>query len=74
MAAVALSREIFDEVVDLSPEQQQQVLGFVRSLKVPVGTAGRSLHRFAGAIDPGELKQISDAIEEGCERISADEW
>ena len=72
--AATLSREILDEVVDLSPEQQQQVLGFVRSLKVPVGTPGKSLLHFAGTIDPGELKQISDAIEEGCERVSADEW
>jgi len=74
MTAATLPREILDEVAELSPEQQRRVLGFVRSLKAPAGTAGKSLLGFAGMIDRADLKQMSEAIEEGCERISADEW
>ena len=68
------SREILSELTSLNPDQQHEVLGFVRSLKLPAGAAGTSLLRFAGVIDRADLKEISDAIEEGCERISPDGW
>ena len=71
--AVPSTREICDELLTLSLEQQQQVLRFVRSLKLPAGTEGRSLLRFAGWIDPTDLKEMEAAIKEGCERVG-DEW
>ena len=70
---VPTSREIMDELFSLSLEQQHQVLRFVRSLKLPAGTEGRSLLRFAGCINPTDLKEMEAAIEDGCERVG-DEW
>lgn len=71
MGVMTLTREILEEIVHLSLERQQQVLEFVRTLKVPAGTVGQSLLRFAGTIDPADVKQMSEAIEEGCDTRSA---
>jgi hypothetical protein len=32
------------------------------------------LLKFAGILSPEEAKAMMDAIEEGCERIDANEW
>jgi hypothetical protein len=74
MSTETLSREILAEVSNLDAEQQRRVLGFVRSLKLPSGTSGKSLLRFAGIFDATDLKQIADAIDAGCEGIASDEW
>jgi len=60
----------------LPVEQQRQVLEFARTLAAPTrqGTRGSDLLRFAGTIDESDLEAITQAIEEGCERIDADEW
>jgi len=63
MAVPTLSREIVDEVTSLDPEQQRQVLGYVRSLKRPGGAEGKTLLRFAGTIDRQDLQQMSNAID-----------
>lgn len=38
------------------------------------GTPGTSLLHFAGTIDPAEIEVITQAINEGCEQVRADEW
>jgi hypothetical protein len=40
----------------------------------PRGTPGRELLKFAGILSPEEAKEMTDAIEEGCERIDPNEW
>ena len=69
----SLQRKINDHLSRLKPEQQQQVLDFVEKI-APEGISGKALLPFAGTIDAEDLALMSKAIEEACERISADEW
>ena len=75
MTTQTVTTKIVDALHDLSLEKQREVLAFTRSLKArPAGVKGASLLSFAGSIDAAELAQMQAAIEEGCERIDADEW
>jgi hypothetical protein len=38
------------------------------------GVAGADLLRFAGTIDSTDLEQMKTAIDEGCERVEANDW
>ncbi len=75
MATQNVTAQIVDELNELPLEQQREVLAFARSLiSQSKGVKGASLLGFAGSISPEELAQMQQAIEEGCERIDADEW
>ena len=52
------------------------MLEFTRALAVstPHGVPGRQLLRFAGAISLDDVQLMREAIEQGCERVDADEW
>jgi hypothetical protein len=68
-------REQIIEQVDLLDEpQRRQLLDFVRRLKAPAGTPGRSLLRFAGSVDLADLEPMSRAIQEGCEKVDPNAW
>jgi len=62
--------------------QQRQVLEFARILATPpsqgvhgsTGVRGSTLLQFAGTIDEFDLEAMSRAIEDGCEKVDADEW
>ena len=70
-----LQEELLSEMARLSPEEQQRVVAFAKSLAAgPTGKASQDVVRFAGAIDPDDLKQMAAIIEEGCERINESEW
>jgi hypothetical protein len=55
------------QLASLSPELQRRVLDFAKSLSLK-GVEGRSLLRFKGLIPADDLKMMSAAIEEGCEK------
>ncbi|MGE0373809.1 MAG: hypothetical protein AB7I48_12730 [Planctomycetaceae bacterium] len=75
MVDAAIEHELSRCLGRLPVEQQRQVLQFAQTLTPPVkGVRGLDLLRFAGAINGSDLKAMSQAIEEGCERIDADEW
>ena len=76
MTAQALESEIREQLDQLPPEQQQQVLAFARSLVAAQiqGVPGTDLLRFAGVIDADDLSIMRQAIEEGCEKIDRNEW
>lgn len=38
------------------------------------GVQGSSLITFAGCITPDDLNVISQAVEDGCERVDTHEW
>ncbi|REJ85166.1 MAG: hypothetical protein DWQ45_19495 [Planctomycetota bacterium] len=60
----------------LPVEKQRQVLEFARTLATapPHGVPGSNLLRFAGAINESDLNAMSQAIQDGCERVDVDEW
>jgi hypothetical protein len=66
--------EIIDQVARLDVPEQQKVLDFARRLTVPAGTPGRDLMPFAGSIEPADLDAMSQAIQEGCEKIEPNGW
>ena len=55
-----------DEPVDLP--RNTRLLIHVQN-ELPEGTPGATLLKIAGSIDPQDLKRMSDAIEQDCERI-----
>jgi hypothetical protein len=76
MVDATIANELPACLGQLPVEQQRQVLEFAKTLTPPPaqGVDGASLLRFAGRIEEADLAAMSQAIEEGCERIDADEW
>lgn len=71
---MTLEQEILEQISRLTGQQKQRVLDFVRTLNRPSGESGhlfieRTKHVH---IDPAELYEITQAIEEGCEQIEDD--
>ncbi len=71
-----IKEEILARLDKLPFEQQRRVLDFAQALVVtlPKGVPGESLMRFAGVLDAKTLKEMEEAIEEGCEQIDKNEW
>ncbi len=76
MVDATIERELSTCLGRLPVERQRQVLEFARTLAAPPlqGVRGSTLLQFAGTIDESDLEAMSQAIEDGCERIDADEW
>lgn len=75
MSDITIEKAILEEVHHLATDHQKKVLDYARSLSKTVlkGVPGKDLLHFAGTIDKDDLKKISQAIDEGCESINADE-
>jgi len=70
-----LSTQIGAEIHELTPDAQQRVLEFVRSLKhLGSGMSVDTLKKHIGSIQPDEGRAMRDAIEAGCEQVNMDEW
>jgi hypothetical protein len=76
MIAQTLESEIREQLDQLPPRQQRQVLEFARSLVATQirGVPGKDLLHFAGSIDAEDLNAMKQAIDEGCEKIDLNEW
>ncbi len=76
MISSVLERELHQQLEHLPFGQQRQVLDFARALASARtrGVAGQKLLQFAGSIELGDLKVISQAIAEDCEKVNAHEW
>jgi hypothetical protein len=72
----SFEKEIAAQLHKLTPDQQQRVLAFVEALAQtkPSGVPGSKLLRFAGAIEPDDLRVIEQVILEGYEQINLNEW
>jgi hypothetical protein len=72
----AVERELQRRLSRLGPVEKARVLEYTRSLDEPrqQGTPGAALLRFAGSIPAESLREMADAIEEGCERVDPDGW
>lgn len=71
-----IKQEILKRLDQLPPQLQRQVLEFSQglALSVPKGGPGVDLLRFAGVLGDEDAKAITEAIEEGCERVDSNEW
>ena len=76
MERSTLVRELHNHIRALSPGQQRQLLDFAEGLANAEcrGVPGNTLLRFAGAIEPSDLSDMAQAVEEHCERVDRDEW
>ena len=76
MVDATIEQEICACLSQLPAERQRQVLEFARTLATRriQGVRGTTLLQFAGSIDESDLETMSQAIEDGCERVDADEW
>ena len=63
------------ELGELSPDAQQCVLDYVRSLRrLGSGMSIDTLQKYIGTISPDEGRAMREAIEAGCEQVNMDEW
>lgn len=70
MIEAALEQQILDMVSRLGPEQQQQVLQYIREIAAPRGVPAAKLFEAArGLFDPQDIDEMARAIEEDCEKI-----
>ncbi len=61
--------EIIEQIERLDDRERRQVLEFTRRLASSPAVPGRDLLRFAGSIPPSELEAMTQAIQEGCEKV-----
>lgn len=68
--------QVIEQLKGLPYELQWRVFEFTRALAMsaPHGIAGHHLVRFAGLIPHDDLQRMQLAIEQGCERVDANEW
>jgi hypothetical protein len=70
--SMSIVESIALEIQKLTPQQQESVLLYARSMtqRLPKGARLADLMQFAGTIPTEELRQMQDAIEEACERVT----
>lgn len=76
MVEATVKEQILSDLERLSPEMQARAAQLVHGLveAAPNGIPGRDLLRFAGAIDAESVREMEEAIEDGCERIDPEAW
>ena len=77
MSSAQIREEINREVALLPHGKEQQVLEFVRFLRVskPMATIhGSTLRDLRGVLSSDQAQEMMEAIEEGCEQIDEESW
>ena len=76
MVLPAIKEQILSDLDRLSPQQQERAAELVHGLisPLPRGASIEDLMSLAGSLDDESAWEMKAAIEEGCERIDADEW
>ena len=71
-----IENELHEQFTRLPFEHQQQVLEYVRALALQHsrGVTGESLLKFAGTITADDLALMASQINDGCEKVDANEW
>jgi len=72
----SITKQILNQISGLPVSRQKQVLEFVLGLKgkLPRGVPGKELVVFAGSIPPEDVRVMSKAIEEACEKVDVNAW
>lgn len=76
MTPKAFESEFLKGLDLLSKEQQHKVISYIRALlkKADNNNNQHDLLQFAGSFNSKDVKEISSAIEAGCENIDKNEW
>ncbi len=76
MAQPDVKEQILNDLDHLSPDQQRRAAELVHSLVTPLpkGATIDDLLSVAGILDDQAALEMTQAIEEGCERVDPDEW
>ncbi|GAB1444419.1 MAG: hypothetical protein KF860_14175 [Cyclobacteriaceae bacterium] len=75
MASKTFESEFLKGLDLLSKEQQGKVISYIKALLKRTNSGQHSgLLQFAGSLNPKDVKEISSAIEAGCENIDKNEW
>ena len=76
MVLPVIKEQILNDLDQLSPEMQRRAADFVHRLvsPLPKGASGRDLLRFAGTLDDQSAREMTEAIEQGCERVDVNAW
>jgi len=73
MTVTSIKEDLIAQIDKLPYDLQLRVLDYVKTL-IPTGVEGNSLLKFEGAIPPDDLRLMSKAIEENCEKVDTSEW
>lgn len=77
MQQLSLENQIINEVGVLPINLQRKVLEFIKILRepfMPEGIPGEKMMKYAGIMTEEEADELSQIIEDGCERIDYNEW
>ncbi|MGA2630696.1 MAG: hypothetical protein ABSG54_10835 [Terriglobia bacterium] len=71
-----IREELLVALDNLPEEAQRRVAEYARTLtaRQSPGFATNALLRLAGSIEALDLKQMDEAIQEGCEKVDVDGW
>ena len=74
--STSINADFGSDFAQLTPEQQHQVLQFLRQLKLqqPKDQRRQAILALAGSIPADDIELMKEAIEEGCERVNPDGW
>ena len=64
--------EIIRNIHLLEKSLQKSVLSYIKSLLK--GSDNKNLLKFAGTFNPEDIKEMEEAIGQGCENIDRNEW
>lgn len=75
MVSTAIREDLLTRLDQLPVELQRRVVDFADALvlSTPKGVPARELLPLVGRLDEQSAREMIQAIEEGCERIEADE-
>ena len=73
MTTQSVKDNLVTQIDKLPHDLQVRVLDIIKAL-TPKGVEGKSLLRFEGSISTDDLQLMSQAIEEGCEKVDINEW
>jgi len=76
MARGRLPEEIAEGVQRMSLQDQLRVRAYIQALvnMRPRGTPGTALLRLAGTLGDEDAREMSEAIQTGCEQVGRDGW
>ena len=72
MLKTGYEAEIIRSIHLLEKGRQKSVLAYIKSLLK--GSENKNLLKFAGSFSPEDIKEMEEAIGEGCENIDRNEW